>query len=425
MREDFLHFIWQYQYFNKSGLQTTEGQEVNIIHPGFHNQDSGPDFTQSKIKIADIEWVGQVEIHIMSSAWKQHGHDTDANYGNVILHVVWEQDQPVQYADGKPIPTIVLKDRVANELLQKSDSLLKNPDSVPCQQSILSVPEINLMAMKERALMERLTLKSQELKILLQHNDYDWEETAYQWLAKNMGFKINVDPMLRVAQLVRLKWIKKHRNEPHLLEALLFGASGLIPQKPEDQYSTQLTRDYHFLSEKYQLQGKERAAQEWKFMRTRPANFPTIRLAQLAILLSQQPNIFGLFTQFESPKQLFKTLAVSQSEYWKTHYRFGVPVKQKIAGLGKGSIQNLMINTVAPLLTAYGNHINDDSWFEKAIDLLEGIAPEHNKITRTYTKLGIDNNTAFDSQALIGLHKMYCRPKKCLQCQIGTYLLRA
>src|SRR5688500_481737 len=113
MNESFLHYIWQFQYFDKKDLCTSTGERITVLNPGFKNTHAGPDFYNAQLKLDAIEWAGSVEIHIYSSGWREHKHQEDQAYENVVLHVVWEENETIIRKDGTQLPTLELKQRVA------------------------------------------------------------------------------------------------------------------------------------------------------------------------------------------------------------------------------------------------------------------------------------------------------------------------
>lgn len=423
MKEDLLHFVWQHQYFDKAGLVTTVGDTINILNPGFPHTDAGPDFSQAKIKIDNIEWNGHVEIHVKSSDWDRHGHGEDPAYQNVILHVVWEDDAPVAYNNSGLIPTLELRHRIKPSLLRDSSALLKSDTRIACEDSIQRVNLLTRISMAERALMSRLELKSKELMLLLQTNGGDWEETTYQWLARHMGFKKNNEALFRLAQQLPLKIIRKHHQDITQLEALLFGVSGFLKGDAEDQYSKNLQAEYSFLSKKYGLTSKELSTVEWKFLRLRPANFPTIRIVQLAQILSANPNLFSQLIEAADIEAIRRMFKVRQSPYWQSHYQFGKQTDHVIPGMGTSSVDILLINVCATILVTYAKAIGNEEYTSCALDLLASIKPEQNYITRQWKTLGQPLDSAADSQGLIGLYKLYCQPRQCLRCGIGAAIL--
>ncbi len=424
MIESFLHFVWKFQYFNKENLTSTNRENINIIHPGLHNHNAGPDFLNAKILVNEIKWHGQVEIHYKSSQWDQHKHQNDQAYNNVVLHVVWSHDKEILRADGTIIPTLELKDRIDANLIVKYQNLINNPHPIPCTPLAGKVPELNWYTMLDRTLMQRMESKSRIIDELLEKNKHDWEETSYQLVSRSFGFKVNNDAFLRLSQAIPYKIIQKHTDQPFQIEALLYGQSGLLDEGVEDEYFQRLRKEYDFLAHKYQLQNKKMEAFEWRFLRLRPANFPTIRLAQLAKLLAQRKNLFGFFKDCDSLVILRNFLSVQQNEYWQVHYHFGKKYNAPGKGMGKSSIENLIINTVTPLLISYGLRRDQQQYVDQALNLLQQLPPEKNKITQLYKSLNLPVKNAFDSQAYIQLYNEYCQRKRCTECTIGNYLLK-
>lgn len=425
MSEDFLYFLWQFQYFQKTNLQTAGGEALQILAVGLRNTNAGPDFLNGRVLIDGLEWVGNVEMHLRSSDWHRHTHTHDRAYDSVILHVVWENDAVIERPDGSLVPTLALKPLTSLLLLQKYRSLLDSREVIPCASQFENIPELQKRSMLDRVLLQRLQRKAATVHDMLARNQQDWEETTYQLLAQNFGFKINAEPMLRLAQGLPLKVLLKHRDNLTQLEALLLGQSGLLTNaESTDDYSMMLEREYTFLATKYGVSSHQLRAHEWKFLRLRPANFPTVRLAQLATLIRQQTSFFSLFIHTETVPQLSHVLHVQQSGYWRKHYLFQKESAIKVPALGKTSVENIIINTVVPLLAAYSEARDNRSFLDKALEFLEQLPTEKNHVTDLWATLGQPTKTAFDSQALIELHTHFCQPKRCLTCTIGTTLLR-
>lgn len=429
MPEAFLYFIWQYQYFSKNNLITTDGHLVQVLHTGFRNLDAGPDFTNARLLIDEVEWVGTVEMHTRTSDWLAHNHQHDRAYDNVILHVVWQDDRAakgkrVDRPDGRPLPTLELSPLTDPALVDRYRSLADSPDAIPCAGQFKSVSPLRLTSMLDKAMMQRLERKAAHIQEIARQTNGDWEEVAYRVLAANMGFKINTDPMAQLSRAVPLKAILKHRDVLLQAEAMLFGTAGLLAIEAPDDYVTALQREYRFLSAKYSLTDKQLMAHEWKWGRLRPANFPTLRLAQLARLLTQHASLFSLFVGTTDVERLLKSLQVQPSDYWQSHYRFGKQTEKAAPVLGQNSAGNIVINTVVPLLAAYAHHRGQPAYIDRAITLLEKLPPENNRLTDTWDTLGLGIRTAFDSQAAIELYNEFCSVKKCLSCQVGAGLLK-
>lgn len=425
MTEAFLHYVWQYQYFSKTALVTTDGEEISIFHPGYRNQHAGPDFFNAKIKIGTIEWVGNVEIHIHASAWADHSHALDRAYDNVILHVVWKADKKIVRHDGSLLPALELKNRVADGLLLDYKKLLHSPGKIPCAPAFASVSSLTKLSMMDKALMQRLESKASIVEALLKRNNNDWEETAYQMLCRNFGFKVNADPFEQLALSLPYKVIRKHAADLKQVEAMLFGQAGFLEDEhSNDAYYHLLKREYNLLARKFNLLDKRLNKSQWKFLRLRPANFPSMRLAQLAKLLSCQNNIFSRIIEAPGYLELLNIFSVIQSAYWQNHYQFFKPVAQHVAPLGQMSISNILINTVVPLMVAYGKIKDHQLFIDRAVDILQHIAAEENAIVKNWNLLGVKSKSAGDSQALIELHNHFCLKRRCLDCNIGFSILQ-
>lgn len=426
MQEDFLHYVWKLQYFNRFALTTCQGEQLQIYHPGTHNDLAGPDFCDGVIVINNVSWYGHIEIHINASDWYTHRHHTNKAYDNVILHVVWNHDREVQQQDGTIMPTLVLKDRIAPKLQKQYHRLIHNNAIIPCAKQLPQVTTLLKTAMLDKALFQRLTHKNSLVCRLLEGNKGDWEETAYQLLCYNFGFKINSSTFLDLALSLPLKILAKHTDSLLHIEALLLGQASLLPTNDmaaKDVYLEALTREHSYLAHKYQLRVSDIQASRWHFFRLRPANFPTIRIAQLAQLIHQHTSIFDLLVK-TSTKILSKKLAITQSSYWQKHYRYAQQSSKKIPGLGKASIEHILINTAVPLLIAYGKGKDDHDYIDRAVAILQHLPAEHNAIIHRWKTVGIKAENAFDSQALIELFNNFCAKKQCLSCNIGVSIMQ-
>ena len=419
--ENILHHIWQYQLFDKKHLSTSKGQKLVVIQKGFKNSNSGPDFDECRLIIDEIEWAGKVEIHIRSSDWLRHKHQHDQAYENVILHVVWEDDLDIFRSDKTLIPCLELKSIVHDNALKNYDFLMQNTAKIPCESLFSEQSDISKISMLEKALASRLERKSKEVLELYTRLNNDFEEVAYHFLMKNFGFKLNSEPFLRLAQNLPSKILAKHRGNIFQTEALLFGQAGFLDH-PTHEYSKKLAVEYDFLGKKYELKEKKLERSEWKFMRTRPQNFPTVRMAQIAAILNHTSGLFSLFIDNQDLSIIIRHLDAGASEYWQKHYDWDKPSTMN-NHLGKESVNILLINTVAPLLASYYYITDDYSYFERALDVLEKIKSEKNFITRIWDSLHLKSKTAFDSQAMIEQYNEFCLKKRCLECPVGVEII--
>jgi len=422
MQESFVHFLWQYQYFDHQNLLTTENEPLQILATGSHNTNAGADFEQAHIKIGEMDWKGDVEIHLKSSDWQKHAHQNNIRYNRVVLHVVWEHDVAIQRFDGSTIPTLELKSRVKSNLLHQYKYLIDNQKGIPCEALSIEVGSLYWVMMMDKALAERLERKADVLKSIWAACNQDWEETTYRLMAQNFGFKINNPAFLRVAEQTPLKNILKHRDNPTQIEALLFGQAGFLEGDAIDAYHETLQKEYKFLKAKYQLTPIEKSV--WNFLRLRPANFPTVRLAQFAQILHHNGNLFSVLLYAEKFKTLKKILEVQVSDYWQHHYDFGKIATEKLGSkIGKSSIDNLVINTIVPLVVLYAKENKRQDLMDKAIEFLDKIPAERNHIIEKWEHLGASIKSSSDSQALIEQYNNHCVHKKCLECTIGVHIL--
>lgn len=422
MTEEFLHYVWQYRNFNNSCLKAHTGESIEIIKPGDHNHNAGPDFFNAIVKIGETLWAGNVEIHINSSDWEKHNHSTDQAYNNVVLHVVFNDDCIVSRTSGEVIPAIELKDRINQYTYSRYSDLLKSNQWVSCSQNIKEVDQFIVSNWLSRLLIERLERKAQSIISSLELTQNNWQESFYQHIARNFGFKLNAIPFELMAKSLPLSIIGKHKDSPEQLEAMTFGQAGMLNAVFEEEYPKQLQKEYNYLKHKYNLRSIDNHL--WKFMRLRPVSFPTIRLSQFAHLIQNSESLLSKILECSSLNDYYKLFKISTSEYWESHFTFGKQTSWSKKTLGKASIDGILINTVAPFLFVYGIQKQDDSFKEKALELLESIGGENNNVIKKWNETGIKSNTAFHSQALLELKTSYCDAKRCLKCSIGNHLLK-
>ncbi len=416
MTERLLQYIWQFQYYNKNELQTTSGETLQIIRPGNYNSNQGPDFSNASIKVGDTTWAGNIELHVQASDWNLHKHTADKNYGNVILHVVWQEDAELDM----PFYTLVLQNRVPKLLLNRYVALMMTASFIPCQSSFNAADGLVFTAWKERLLSERLEHKAAVFNLYLKQTNNHWEESFWWLIARNFGAAVNSLAFEKIAQSIPINILAKVKGQLHQAEALLFGQAGLLEGDFEEDYPAMLAKEYRFLQSKYQLQP---AQVQLYFLRMRPANFPTVRLAQLAMLVHQSQHLFTRIKESGSIKELRELLAVTANDYWHYHYIFDEKTSYKPKKTGAAMIDSLLINTVVPAVFAYGLYHHQDVFKNKAAQWLEAVPAEKNAITAGFVQLGAVNKSAMDSQALIQLKNEYCNQKRCLDCAVGNKIL--
>lgn len=420
MNEKLLQFLWQHSLYNTVGLHTTSGDELVVIHPGRLNHDSGPDFSEARVKVGQTTLVGNVEIHVRSSDWVKHGHDDDPAYKNLVLHVVYEND--IDHAPANT-PVLVLSSAITESVIAKYSDLIHTDQQLPCAGRHHVVKSITKEGWLSRLLAERWEQKLGDWNMLLNNSADDWRNLLYWRLAANFGFKTNATPFLLLAQSLPINIPTRHKDDLMQLEALFFGQAGLLDEDFVDDYPRQLQREYDYLRKKYSLKPVNKAL--WKFMRMRPANFPTIRIAQFAALVQRSVHLFSQIIETHSVKEIVPLLDVKASEYWDTHFRFdSVAEHGTPKALGRTSIENIIINTIAPIQFLYASRQDTEALRERALQLLEEVPAEGNKIIRIWQENGWDVVNAAQSQALLQLYNNYCSSKRCLECTIGHNILR-
>lgn len=417
IHERLLQFIWQHQYFNTAQLCTTRNQPVTIRYRGDFNQNQGPDFLQARIELDGIQLAGSIELHIRTSDWDAHMHSADPNYKNVILHVVWEHDRP---ADDRH-PVLELQSRVPGSLLAHYRFLMQQPETIPCSRLLHAVPPLVWQSWKERLVAERWTYRMEQITALLSATRQSWETTCWIILARNFGVPHNADAFECIARSLPLPLLARHKNQIHELEALLLGQAGLLQEVFEDAYPQMLQKEYRFLQHKYQLQPVDIRVQS---LRMRPGSFPAVRLAQLAMLVHQSSHLFSRLIESQSLNEIRTLLTVTANDFWNRHFTLTTESAYQPKQTGKELINNLLINAVLPVLYRYALQQRNATLQEKAVDWLMQVPAEKNRITRLWKQTGIASQHAFDTQALLQLYKFYCSERHCLQCAIGTAILR-
>jgi len=422
MKEDLLHYIWKYKKYPIALIRTTKGDGISVASSGTHNHLSGPDFFNAKLVIEEQLWAGNVEIHIKSSDWYAHSHETDANYDSVILHVVWEHDLAVFRSDGSEIPTLELKNYISDEVLSNYKKLFQErPNSfINCGTDITAITSFKFNIWKERLYFERLERKSKVIFDLLQDSNNDWEQVLFVLLLKSFGSKINGEFFYELGLSIDFSIIRKLHNKPLELEALLFGLSGLLEDDNQsNRYRTELRQAYDYICHKYELDST--ILSKPQFFKLRPSNFPTIRLSQFAQLYASEYALFNNAIQREET-DLYNLFMVKTSPFWETHFTFNTVSKKRIKKTTKKFIDLLVINTILPLRFCYLKH-QGITWEETFTRPITDMVSEKNSILKKYQELGVKMDNAKDSQALLELYTNYCTKNKCLQCAVGVELL--
>jgi hypothetical protein len=421
MKEDFLHYLWKFKKFDSLNLISAQGETITILKAGDYLELSGPDFFNAHIEIGNQKWAGNVEMHLKSSDWYLHNHETDPAYKNVILHVVWENDTAIFRENNAEIPVLVLKDYVSKEIIENYKALVSPKTWISCERQLKEIDRFIFINWQERLFFERLERKSKFIYQLLEETNQDWEAVLFCLLAKNFGLNTNGNSFLQISKAIPFSVIRKESFEVENLEALLFGTASLLDLEKEDIYYKELRFRYFYLLHKYQID--KTYADPVQFFKLRPDNFPTIRLSQLAALYHKHQNLFSKIIDLKSVEEVYRLLCVSASSYWQNHYQFDKESAKKSKMLSKSFIDLVIINTIIPLQFAYSN-IMGESIAEDLIDFMNEVTSEKNVIIDKFNSFGIKSKTAFESQTLLELKNEYCERKACLKCAVGLELLK-
>lgn len=429
--EDLVRYVWKHRLFPLTPLLTTDGQEVEVIHPGMENRSDGPDFFNAKVKIAGTLWVGNVEIHGKASDWLLHGHDTNKRYDSVVLHVAGMVDREIVRTDGTPIPQLELK--VPEHIINNYAELRKTDHYPPCYRVIPELGNIVIHSFLSSLLYERLDMRSTQIAQRYEAHDKNWDDALFSTIARNFGFGTNGDAFDEWARRMPFRAVDKHADNLQQIEALFFGQAGLLEEDSvptyykealaSDGYFQTLRREYAFLAHKFNLRPMDYTT--WRLLGMRPANFPHVRLAQLAMLYHERRISVSKLLAATDKSSLTELLRVGTSPYWDTHYTFAstpsAPTKKRVTD---NAVTLLLINSVAPFYYSYGRRKDSEQHCEQAVALLEQLKAENNYIIRGWIDCGLIVKHAADSQALIQLKKQYCDRRDCLRCRIGYEYLK-
>lgn len=421
MKEEFLHYIWQFKKFDFNNCKTTCGKKIAIVASGEYLQQAGPDFFNARIYIESQLWAGNVEIHLQSSDWYIHNHQNDNAYENIILHVVWQHDTEVFRKDNQKIPVLELKNYVDKNIVTQYNKLFAPKKWILCENDISNVDSFLIESFKEKLFIDRLQKKATPIQDFLKKTENDWEAALFCFVAKSFGLNSNATVFFDIASAISYSIFRKEKDKLLHLEALLFGISGMLNQDFEDQYPLLLKQTWHYLKHKYAIDTI--FISPLAFFKQRPDNFPTIRLAQFASFYHYLP---AFFEWIDKPHKINKEALnkIATSEYWHTHYLFDKPSKYKKKNLSKSFVELLFINTLIPFSFIYNKSLGKED-IEETISFVTTLQPEKNVITEKFSNLQLKSKSALDTQSFIELKKNYCDFKRCLHCAIGASIINS
>ncbi len=421
MQEDFIHYLWKFKVLSGLVLKTTAGQPVSIKTLGTHNHHAGPDFFNARLRIGDQLWAGNVEMHVRSSDWYRHGHDDDPAYDNVVLHVVWKHDAEISRRSEIHIPVLEVGPLVPDDLILSYTRLFayKNNQFINCENSISHVDPFLVKMWLEKVFLQRLEQRNERLARTLKHYKNDWEALFFQMLCRAFGTKVNADAFEQLATSIDQSVVRKLARDAFQLEAVLMGQAGLLTSSFNDRYYSQLEQEYAYAKAKYQLPPVHTSL---KLFRLRPANYPTVRLSQLAMLYHKNPLLLGEVILAKTREEIHQLFEVKAAAYWDDHHLFDKPTAHREKNLSANFIDLLIINCIVPVKFAFARYNGKENQ-EELLELMASLPVEKNTIVSNFKKL-IPLENALDSQAVIHLKNNYCDPNKCLHCDIGVRLMR-
>lgn len=424
MTEAFLQYVWQHQLLDH-GLTTVDGQPVVVLRAGELNRDAGPDFFNARIRVGDMEWAGNVEVHLRTSDWNAHRHTHDAAYNNVVLHVVYEHDCEIKLQSGRVPPTVELRHYLHPAMVANYDALMSPADkgTVPCGKQLAEVPQFLIKSFMDRLLAERIMAKTETVRRLLDESHGGWEQTCYWLMAHYFGGKVNALPFEMLAKATDQRLLARWKDNPRRLEAVLMGQAGFLEGYFEDEYPRLLQKDYEALRGGVGL--KPMGGYLWRFYCLRPSSFPTIRISQFAQMLSSSTSLFATMLDISDAKEVEKLFDQSAAEYWNNHYKFDTATQRStVKRVGRMQAQSLIINAWVPLLFLYGSMHGQEKYKEQAVTLLTQMPAEDNAVIRRWRQAGMNPANAAESQALLQLADRYCKCRRCLECGIGFQILK-
>lgn len=408
-----MQYVWQAGLWGRGVLTAVDGRRVEVIDRGTLNTSSGPDFFNAKVRIDNNIWVGNIEIHVRASDWYRHGHDGDAAYDNVVLHVVAVDDCEV-YSGSEPSPVAQVVMRNAQAYREFYERLCdRDMPTLGCAGELGRLSGLEVADWLGSLGYERLQRKADDIAAMVERLHGDWSEASYITLARGLGFGTNAEPMEQLARSVPLKILGKHADRPLSVEAILLGQAGLLESvefgegesSPTADYEQRLKQEYEFMAVKF---GLERPAHlRWKTGGIRPHSSPWRRITLLAAYVCA--GIAG-------GAKLLELRDIDQAlEMFR--------IESAACRLTQSSRMLLLINVVIPLM--YARCEAEGRYDRTAVcpEMLQSLPAEDNRVTRLFAKVGITARDALSSQAVLELYNNYCTRRRCLSCRFAHRLL--
>lgn len=410
VKESYLHFLFDNRVLGNS-FTTVDGSPIEIIEFGILNKNAGPDFLDAKIKFDNKIWAGHIEFHVKSSDWNLHKHQFDPNYNNVILHMVYQFDEDI-FINKFKLPTVQIKSKISESNYLQYLSFYNSKKKIPCHLLIEDVNSIIINAQIESAFHHRVERKVLEALKLVSISKGDYSKMYLGLLAKQFGGKVNSHAFMKLVGLFNYNLISILDYNLFKIEALLFGLAGFLNEDSNDEYHSELHKEFEYLRQVYNL--VPMGVNEWKFSRMFVNGFPTYRIAQFSALLTNS-NLFSNEFLYEN---------VRLSLYWKTHYNFGKKSKRiKDDKLSNDFINLIKINVVLIYTSAMLKLKDNNEVLINSGQILSSLKPDNNSVIKYWNEIGVKAKNALESQGLIEQLHSFCSEKKCLTCLIGKDLL--
>lgn len=422
IKEDLLQFLWQHKLLKPLPLTSISGKEIKILKVGELNRDSGPDFFNARIQVENLVLAGNIEVHVKSSDWLKHKHQENKSYDNIVLHVVYQHDKPVEQNQNFNVEVLEIKELIAEETLQRYQQIQLSNQDLPCAKQLFLCADSHFSFWLERMLIERLETKEEHIHNLYTSLEGNYTQTFFALLLKGFGFKVNAPAFELLGRQLPVQLLFRHSNQLKQCEALLLGMCGLLEETLKDDYAKELQSEFKFLKQKYQLSPLPKEIV--KYSRMRPNNFPDLRLAQFAAMVHYHPEILQAPHEYLNKGDVFSALNAEVSAYWQNHYRLDLKAEQRTGTLGRTSIEILLVNSFVPFLFFYSNKQNQPQLKRQALQILQNCTFENNHKTRLFKAKKSVLQSALQSQACLHLWERYCSKKACLKCGIAASLLK-
>jgi len=420
INEEFLHFLWKNQKLAGISIISSDKQNIRVLDPGYHNVDSGPDFFNARVEIDGTLWAGNVELHINASDWLKHGHKEDAAYDSVILHVVYFNDCEITRANGSKIPAAIL--RFPGLLWNSYLDLMKNKKKIPCQEFLHMIEPLHFAQWTSALMVQKLMEKSEILARNMKDLHAHWDAMLSRSIFRSFGIPVNTTPFEILSLLAPYPLLLRNKHDLFSLESILFGLAGMLDNVlPHDKYTEGLKHE--FARHHGKLGEKRVPQQSWKYLRMRPSSFPSLRIALLSALIHCRYPMHEELMAMPGIEELLKGLKIRAGDYWNTHFQLGKESENSLKYIGTNFARSILINAIAPYVFYFGKMNKKDRFCDYGIHLLEGLPAEDNTIIKNWGKFGIKCSSAFESQAILYLHRNYCLQKRCLECQFGNNMI--